>query len=134
MNNPTAIHDSEASALTVFSGALARPCRRRHGRVARPPITCEAHIPTVSPYRITPNLPEDAPTEPTRHVTTGHNDTTNRSNHRIQVQTCPIATSRIEGHTHLQRAAHQRPDRVSYSLEEDRRVHTCGPEPRGALL
>ena len=33
-----------------------------------------------------------------------------------------------------QRAAHPRPARVRCSLEEDRRVHTCGPEPRGALL
>jgi hypothetical protein len=37
-------------------------------------------------------------------------------------------------HAHRQRAAHARPDRVRCSLREDRRVHTCGPEPAGGLL
>jgi hypothetical protein len=40
----------------------------------------------------------------------------------------------LQHHTHLQRAVHPRPDRVRCSFEEDRRVHTCGPEPTGGLL
>ena len=36
--------------------------------------------------------------------------------------------------THLQRAAHPCPDRVRFSIEEDRPVHTCGPKPAGGLL
>jgi hypothetical protein len=37
-------------------------------------------------------------------------------------------------HTHLQRAVHPRPNRARCSFEEDRRVHTCGPDPTGGLL
>jgi hypothetical protein len=133
MKRPTAIHHSQPSAVTVVSGARVRLCQRRHARVARPMIRCEARLPTVSPYRITPDPPEDVPVEPTRHVTTAHNGGSDRSNHRIQVQACPIATSRIEGHSHLLRAAHPRPDRVRCWRGEDRRVHTCGPEPTGSL-
>jgi hypothetical protein len=47
--------------------------------------------------------------------------------------TCP-GSNPSQRHTYLQRAAHPRSDRVRSSFREDRRVHTCGLEPTGALL
>jgi hypothetical protein len=37
-------------------------------------------------------------------------------------------------HMHPQQAVHPRPDRVRCSIEEDRRVHTCGLGAAGGLL
>ena len=85
--------------------------------------------------RISPDLLEGKPREQFSNTTaTATHDDQIESDERVEAQICPFASNLLQPHPHLQRAAHPRPDRVRCSLEEDRRVHTCGPEPTEALL
>ena len=102
-------------------------------RVARPANSHDTPVPTELMCRIAPDLLEREPTDPIRRTATPTHDDQHESAERVEAQTCPFASGLVVRPTHLQRATHPCPDRVSYSLEEDRRVHTCGPNPAGSL-
>jgi hypothetical protein len=104
-------------------------------QAAWPPSSHGTPVLSTSPrYQIPPDPVEGEPTEPTEITTAVPCTDRHRTNPHLRPETCPFATDRVVRHMHLKRAAHPRPDRARSSIEEDRRVHTCGPEPRGGLL
>ena len=103
-------------------------------RVARPPNPHDTPALTELMCRISPDLLEREPTEPIRSAATPTHDDQHESDERVEAETCPFASNLLQHHPDLQRAAHPRSDRVRCSFEEDRRVHTCGPDSRGGLL
>ena len=105
-----------------------------HGtRVALPSNSSDTTVPIELMCRIAPDLREGEPTDQFRSAAASTCCDQHETDERAQVQTCHQAYNLLQHHPHLQRAAHPGPDRVRCSFEEDRRVHTCGPEPGGGL-
>ena len=124
-------HGREPAVRGDFVGfaGLGRPGHST--QVARPLSSDDKPFPTELMCRISPDLLER---EPIRSRATATRDDQHESDERVEVETRLCASNLLQHHPHLQRAAHQCSYRVRCSFEEDRRVHTCGPEPTGALL
>ena len=106
----------------------------RSTQVAWPPNGHDTPASTQLTDQIPPDSPEGEPTERIRSTTAVLCADRHRTKPHLQPQACPFATDRIVRHLHLQRVTGPRSDRVRCLFEEDRRVHTCGSEPRGGLL
>jgi hypothetical protein len=127
-------HGRDLGVRGDFVGLADLEWPERSTQVARPPNSHDTPAPTELTCRIAPDLREGEPTEPIRSTATRTYCDQHESDERVEAQSCSFATDVVVRPTHLQRAAHPRPDRVRCSFQEDRRVHTCGPEPRGGLL
>ena len=127
-------HGRDLVVRDVFVGFAGFWWPGHSTEVAGPPNSHDTPVPRIQPLcRISPDLVGGEPTEPIRSATTPTYCDQHESDERVQAQTCPCATDLVVRPTHLQRAAHPRPDRVRCWFREDRRVHTCGPEPGGGL-
>ena len=124
-------HGEDLAVRGDFVGFASLGWPGHSTQVARPPSSHRTPAPTELMGRISPGLLER---EPIRSTATRTDCNQHESDERVEAQTCSCATDLVARLTYLRRATHPRPERARSSIEEDRRVHTCGPEPRGGLL
>ena len=127
-------HGRDLGVNNDFVGFTGLWWPERSTRLARPSNSHDTPIPTELMCRIAPDLLEGEPTEPIRSTATLTHGDQHEPDESVKAQTCPLATDLVVRRPHLHRTVHPRPDRVRSLHGEDRRVHTCGPEPRGGLL